>query len=81
MARTKATGESTSSTIAAQTIQESDELEKKLIAVLPILFESHQYEVGDQLPVHNHEMRELWIEAGAAQWMTRSSAGGKNDDV
>ncbi len=45
------------------------EEEMQLVAVLPILFESHQYAPGDVLPTHNSEMRELWIEGGAASWM------------
>ena len=45
------------------------EEEMQLVAVLPILFESHQYAPGDVLPTHNSEMRELWLEGGAASWM------------
>lgn len=46
------------------------EEKKHLIAVLPILFESRQYKPGDVLPAHNLEMLELWIENGAAKWMS-----------
>ncbi|SHM81733.1 hypothetical protein SAMN02746066_03403 [Anaerosporobacter mobilis DSM 15930] len=52
--------------------QEEQELEeektKKLFALYPILFESHQYKIGEQLPTHNMEMVEAWIEAEAAIW-------------
>ena len=49
------------------------EEEMQLVAVLPILFESHQYAPGDVLPTHNSEMRELWLEGGAASWMPGKS--------
>lgn len=49
------------------------EEEKRLTAILPILFESRQYAPGDVLPTHNAEMVELWIEGKAAGWMTQSS--------
>ncbi|MFR4350570.1 MAG: hypothetical protein ACLT3H_02755 [Roseburia sp.] len=81
MARTKAAGESMPYTIETQARKEDNATEKYLIAVLPILFESHQYEAGDSLPAHNHEMLELWIKAGSAKWVKRSSGEVKNDDV
>lgn len=40
----------------------------KLIAVLPILFESINYEPGDELPIHNIELTEIWTENGSAIW-------------
>jgi len=49
------------------------EEEKRLTAILPILFESRQYAPGDVLPTHNAEMVELWLEGKAAEWMTQSS--------
>ncbi|WP_167955119.1 hypothetical protein [Anaerosporobacter faecicola] len=48
--------------------EEEKEKIKKLYATYPILFESHQYKVGDQLPTTNMEMVNAWIEAEAAVW-------------
>lgn len=47
---------------------EQEEKPKKLYAIYPILFESHQYKIEEQLPTHNIEMVEAWIEAKAAIW-------------
>lgn len=41
---------------------------KNLIAVLPILFESHLYNPGDKLPCHNIDMVDAWIVCGSAEW-------------
>ena len=41
---------------------------KILVAVYPILFQSHQYKVGDTLPANYPDMVEAWIEAGTAVW-------------
>ena len=41
---------------------------KQLIAVSPILFESVNYEPGDELPTHNAGLVEIWIGNGAAIW-------------
>lgn len=41
---------------------------KNLIAVLPILFESHLYNPGDKVPTHNLEMVNAWIACGSAVW-------------
>ncbi|OYO76213.1 hypothetical protein C8E03_110116 [Lachnotalea glycerini] len=40
----------------------------RLIALYPILFESHQYQVGDILPAHSEAMVKAWLEAGTAKW-------------
>ena len=52
--------------------KEEQELEeektKKLFALYPILFESHQYKIGEKLPTHNMEMVEAWVESEAAIW-------------
>lgn len=40
----------------------------RLIALYPILFESHQYKVGDVLPASNEGMVEAWLKAGTAKW-------------
>ena len=41
---------------------------KQLIAVFPILFESQNYEPGDELPTHNAGLVEVWIGNGTAIW-------------
>ena len=50
----------------ANTSEES--VVKNLIAVLPILFESHLYNPGDKLPCHNIDMVDAWIVCGSAEW-------------
>ena len=49
----------------------------RLVAVYPILFESHQYKPGDTLPAHNHEMNDAWLAAGTAAWKTESGKTAK----
>lgn len=39
-----------------------------LKAVYPILYHSHQYKVGDELPTNNPEMVSAWLEAGTAEY-------------
>lgn len=39
-----------------------------LIATYPILHHSHQYEVGDTLPVNDTDMVQAWIDAKTAAW-------------
>lgn len=41
---------------------------KRLIAVFPILFESTNFEPGDELPTHNAGFVEIWTGNGAAVW-------------
>lgn len=41
----------------------------KLIAIIHVLYESHQYKPGDELPTNNPDMIESWIEAGSAAWL------------
>lgn len=41
---------------------------KQLIALSPILFESQNYEPGDELPTHNAGLVEIWTGNGAAVW-------------
>ena len=41
---------------------------KQLIAVCPILFESHNYKPGDELPTHDTRFVNAWTENGAAVW-------------
>lgn len=46
---------------------ESNEV-KTLVAAYPILYHTHQYAIGDELPVNDVAMVEAWIEAGTAVW-------------
>lgn len=48
---------------------------KQLIAVSPILFESHNYEPGDKLPTHNTELVEVWTGNRAAVWREVEETG------
>lgn len=41
---------------------------KQLIAVFPILFESTNFEPGDELPTHNAGLVDIWTGNGAAVW-------------
>ena len=41
---------------------------KQLIAVSPILFESTNFEPGDELPTHNAGLVDIWTGNGAAVW-------------
>lgn len=51
-----------------QAKEEVEEKTPKLIALYPILFESHQYKIGEQLPTHNMDMVEAWVKSNAAIW-------------
>ncbi len=42
---------------------------KSLTAIYPILYLSHQYKVGEELPANNPEMVEAWTAAGTAAWL------------
>ena len=39
-----------------------------LVALYPILYHSHQYKIGEELPVNDADMVAAWIEAGTAKW-------------
>ena len=39
----------------------------KLIALRPVLYLSHQYDTGDELPVTNQKMVNAWLEAKSAK--------------
>ncbi len=39
-----------------------------LVALYPILYHSHQYKIGDELPANDPEMVAAWLEAGTAEW-------------
>lgn len=43
-------------------------MDKKLIALYPILFEARQYNIGDELPVNNVLMVGKWLSANTAEW-------------
>lgn len=38
----------------------------KLIAIYPILYRSHQYEIGEELPADDSEMVQAWLDAKTA---------------
>ena len=40
----------------------------ELVATYPILYRSHQYEVGDSLPADDESMAQAWLDAGTAVW-------------
>ena len=40
----------------------------ELVATYPILYRSHQYEVGDSLPADDESMVQAWLDAGTAVW-------------
>lgn len=52
-----------------ETLKEPEDEKMVLVAVYPILYESHQYKVGDKLPASNAEMVEAWIEAETAKFI------------
>ena len=45
------------------------ELPKILTALYPILYLSHQYKVGEELPANDPGMVEAWTAAGTAAWL------------
>lgn len=49
--------------------QEPEEVLKILTALYPILYLSHQYKVGDELPANDPGMVEAWLQAGTAAWI------------
>lgn len=42
---------------------------KTLTAVHPILYLSHQYKIGDELPANDPKMVDAWLVAGTAVWL------------
>lgn len=42
---------------------------KKLIALYPILYQSKQYAIGDELPINNNEITKKWINGSTAKWI------------
>jgi len=68
---TEGTGAETEGTGAEESESCTGATEKmRLVAVYPILFESHQYKPGDVLPTHNLDMNDAWLAAGTAVWKT-----------
>lgn len=49
--------------------EETEDTVKILAAVYPILYLSHQYNVGDELPANDPGMVEAWLCAGTAAWI------------
>lgn len=47
----------------------SEDVPRVLTAVYPILYLSHQYNVGDLLPANDPDMTEAWLAAGTAAWV------------
>lgn len=41
---------------------------KKLIALIAILYLSHQYKPGEELPANDPEMVKAWLDAKSAYW-------------
>lgn len=41
---------------------------KKLIAIIAILYLSHQYKPGEELPANDPEMVKAWLDAKSAYW-------------
>lgn len=57
---------------------------KKLIAKVPILYKSHLYGVGEELPTNNPQMVKAWTEAETAVWKgtdpeTESGSGDESE--
>lgn len=51
--------------------EEAEDIPKRLVATSPILYLSHQYEVGETLPANNPDMVEAWLEAKTATWVAQ----------
>lgn len=53
----------------------------KLVAIYPILYRSHQYEIGDTLPADDQSMVQAWIDAKTAMWQEETVPGAKAKPV
>lgn len=53
----------------------------KLVAIYPILYRSHQYEVGDSLPADDQSMVQAWLDAKTAMWQEEEKPKGKAKPV
>ena len=69
--------------VAGEEIREETEENgsKDLVAVYPILFQSHQYKVSDTLPTNYPDMVDAWIEAGSAVWRMAETVAPKAKSV
>lgn len=54
--------------------EDAEDIPKHLVATYPILYLSHQYQVGEVLPTNNLEMVEAWLAAGTAVWVDDKQA-------
>lgn len=53
----------------------------KLVAIYPILYRSHQYEIGDTLPADDQSMVQAWLDAKTAMWQEEEVSGAKAKSV
>lgn len=53
----------------------------KLVAIYPILYRSHQYEIGDTLPADDQSMVQAWLDAKTAMWQEEEMSGAKAKPV
>lgn len=49
--------------------EEAEDIPKRLVAICPILYLSHQYKVGETLPANNPDMVKAWLAAKTAAWV------------
>lgn len=54
--------------------EDAEDIPKRLVATYPILYLSHQYQVGEVLPANNPDMVEAWLAAGTAVWVDDKQA-------
>lgn len=54
--------------------EQSEHVPQILTATYPILYLSHQYKIGDELPTNDPEMVKAWLTAKTAVW-TPAKAG------
>lgn len=45
----------------------------RLTALRPVLYHSHLYSAGEELPVNNAAMVDAWLEAGSAKWVDEAT--------
>lgn len=62
-------GQDQGDTAAGDEDQESEDAVSILTAIYPILYLSHQYKVGDELPANDPRMVEAWLSSGTAAWI------------
>lgn len=59
---------------ATEGAEETEDVPKRLVAIYPILYLSHQYQVSETLPANNPDMVEAWLAAGTAVWVDDKQA-------